>query len=119
MKSMIKNRRRHKRFRANLEASFIFARSGGEIKGTGTARIKDMSYEGARLRTDIPLEDKPYCLIEMDLDVVDTSIAATGRIMWVDKSPGSRDCGLKLNWCSDKSAYTKFLDILKEVNAAA
>ena len=73
--------------------------------------IKDISYSGARLRLDTPLQLFPADLIALSIIFPDNTLEVSGKVVWVNRE--KKEVGVCFHNLSDYSKETIYDNIFK------
>ena len=106
-------RRRHKRYRINLDTPYAVTRLRESIEGKGI--IRNISYGGLKLDISKKLQKKAHFIIPIIAQKLDIYVTVAGKIIWV-KYNDVASCGIKLEWFSDKDVYKKYIEILESAD---
>ena len=115
---MVKDRRRYARHNTELPANYSFAPSSffKKLNGdTATCKgiIKDMSPGGIRLDAWERLNKSMHVIVEILLKSGEIHVSMSGKVIWTKKLNDITTCGIKLNWVSNESAYSDFVEMLR------
>ena len=111
-------RRAHQRYATNAKANCTirpYSMLGilkDEIKTEGI--IKNMSCNGMKLNIYGKFRKNAQVFVEITLRGLNTTIEATGRIIWLKQDHDTIICGIRFDWVSDEYMYYKYIKMLEE-----
>ena len=109
------DRRKHKRFNVNLNTNYAVTKTRKDIEGKGL--IKNISSEGLSLDICNKVSRRAHFVVEITVENWGVNVTVMGRTTWVKRHNDTASYGIKINWLSDKEAYTNYLKILEVANA--
>lgn len=105
------NRRKHQRFRIDLKANYAVTRPKN---GEGEGVINNVSDGGLGLNLCDNLNKNAYLVVELVLQELNTSVTVGGKVIWSKNYKDFASCGIKVDWISDRGAYTEYIKRLED-----